>query len=222
MAVAGERISVAVVDDHPMIREGVASVLSRDSRFRIVAQGESGREAVSIACDCKPDVMLIDVHMPGGGGIAAAGAIHAKAPSVKTIMLTVSEEESDLVSALEAGASGYVLKGTPGSELIRIVSSVLDGEVYVAPGLAARAILRMRQAPAPQKPKSDQISGLTRRECEILGSAAEGMTNKEIANRLDLSEKTVKHYMTSILDKLGVRNRVEAVLAMKRVGPRAG
>lgn len=220
MGVAGERISVAVVDDHPMIREGVSSVLSRDSRFSIVAQGESGREAVNIACDCKPDVMLIDVHMPGGGGIAAAGAIHAKVPSVKTIMLTVSEEETDLVSALEAGASGYVLKGTPGAELARIVKSVLDGEVYVAPGLAARAILRMRHSPPVEKPKAEPVAGLTKREGEILSSAAEGMTNKEIANRLDLSEKTVKHYMTNILDKLGVRNRVEAVLAMKRASHR--
>jgi DNA-binding NarL/FixJ family response regulator len=220
MAHADELISVAVVDDHPMIREGVASVLSRDGRFLVVAQGESGREAVSIACETKPDVMLIDVHMPDGGGIAAASAIQAKAPSVKTIMLTVSEEESDLVSALEAGASGYVLKGTPGSELIRIVRAVLDGDVYVAPGLAARAILRMREAQPAQKQRSDQISSLTKREGEILGSAAEGMTNKEIANRFDLSEKTVKHYMTNILDKLGVRNRVEAVLVMKRIGQR--
>lgn len=218
MAPAGERISVAVVDDHPMIREGVASVLLRDSRFSVVAQGDSGREAVNIASEWKPDVMLIDVHMPGGGGIAAAGAIRAKMPSVKTIMLTVSEEETDLVSALEAGASGYVLKGTPGNELVRIVKSVIDGEVYVAPGLAARAILRMKHTAPTEKPKSEPMAGLTKREGEILNSAAEGMTNKEIANRLALSEKTVKHYMTNILDKLGVRNRVEAVLAMKRAG----
>ncbi len=222
MALAGERISVAVVDDHPMIREGVMSVLSRDSRYSIVAQGGSGREAVNIACERKPDLMLIDVHMPGGGGIAAASTIRAKAPSVKTIMLTVSDEESDLVSALEAGASGYVLKGTPGTELLRIVRSVLDGEVYVAPGLAARAILRMRHLPHAEKPKSEPVAGLTKRESEVLSSAAEGMTNKEIANRFDLSEKTIKHYMTNVLDKLGVRNRVEAVLAMKRTGQREG
>lgn len=222
MVRAGERYSVAVVDDHPMIREGVTSVLARDAMFSIVAQGDSGREAVNIACECKPDVMLIDVHMPGGGGIAAVGAIHSKAPSVKTIILTVSEEETDLVSALEAGASGYVLKGTAGTELVRIVKSVLNGEIYVTPGLAARAILKMRQSPAEEKPKAEPVAGLTKREGEILSSAAEGMTNKEIAKRLDLSEKTVKHYMTNILDKLGVRNRVEAVLAMKRMSQRQG
>lgn len=106
MALAGEHFSVAVVDDHPMMREGVRSVLSRDGRFSIVAKGGSGREAVSIACECKPDVMLIDVHMPGGGGIAAACAIHAKVLSVKTIMLTVSEEESDLEAVLAMKRTG--------------------------------------------------------------------------------------------------------------------
>lgn len=213
-----ERISVAVVDDHPMIRKGVTHVLSRHRRFSVVAQGENGREAISIAYERKPDVMLIDVHMPGGGGIVAAGVIHAKAPSVKIIMLTVSEKESDLLSSLEAGASGYMLKGISGKELIRIVRSVQDGEVYVAPGLAARTIFHMRQAPAAEKRKAEPVAGLTKRESEILSSAARGMTNREIADRFDLSEKMVKHYMINILEKLGVRNRVEAVLTMKRVG----
>ena len=213
-----ERISVAVVDDHPTIRKGVAYVLSRHRRFSVIAQGESGRDAISIAYERKPDVMLIDVHMPGGGGIVAAGVIHAKAPSVKTIMLTVAEKESDLASALEAGASGYMLKGITGKELVRIIRSVQDGEVYVAPGLAARAILHMRQAPAAEKRKTEPVAGLTKRESEILSSAARGMTNKEIADRFEMSEKMVKHYMVHILDKLGVRNRVAAMLTMKRVG----
>lgn len=217
-----ERVSVAVIDDHPLIREGVAHVLTRDGRFTVIAQGDCGRDAIKIASERRPDLLLIDAHMPGGDGLAAISAISAKVPSVKVVVLTVSEEEDDLVSALEAGARAYILKGTTTPELLRIIGAVVDGESYVTPGLAARAIMRMRKTATPLKPKAMSVSGLTSREGEILNAAAEGLTNKEVANRLGLSEKTVKHYMTSILDKLGVRNRVEAMLAAQRIGIREG
>lgn len=211
-----ERVSVAVVDDHPMIREGVAHVLSRQSRFHVIAQGCNGRDALRIACERRPDVVLLDVHMPGGDGLSAIAAIKAKAPSVKVVVLTFSEDESDLVSALQAGARAYVLKGTASQDLIGILGAVADGQVYVTPGLAARAIVQLRRTPPTEMSRSLANSGLTQREWEILAAAADGLTNKEIGKRLTLSEKTVKHYMTSILDKLGVRNRVEAVMAMRR------
>lgn len=211
-----ERVSVAVVDDHPMIREGVAHILSRQSRFHVIAQGCNGRDALRIACERRPDVVLLDIHMQGGDGLSAIAAIRAKAPSVKVIVLTVSEDESDLVAALEAGARAYVLKGTTSQELIGIIDAVADGQIYVTPGLAARAIVQLRRAPPAERSKSLTDAGLTQREWEILSSAADGLTNKEIGKRLSLSEKTVKHYMTSILDKLGVRNRVEAAMAMQR------
>lgn len=119
--------------------------------------------------------------------MAAIAAISSEAPSVKVIVLTVSEEESDLVTALEAGARAYVLKGPAPPELLRIIGTVVNGECYVAPGLAARAIMRMRKTAEPVKPKAMTVSGLTNREGEILNAAAEGLTNKEVANRLGLS-----------------------------------
>lgn len=217
-----DRVTIAVIDDHPMIREGVVHVLSRQSRFHVIAQGATARDALRIACERRPDVVLMDVHMPGGDGLAVIAAIKAKAPSVKVALLTVSESECDLVTALEAGASAYILKGTASQELLSIVDTVADGQFYVTPGLAARAIVQLRRSSPPAQSKAMTNSGLTGREIEILVAAAEGLTNKEIGKRLVLSEKTVKHYMTSILDKLGVRNRVEAVMAMRRAEMQAG
>jgi DNA-binding NarL/FixJ family response regulator len=150
-------------------------------------------------------------------GIEAARAITQSCPFVKTIMLTVSESEEHVSQALAAGAQGYVLKGTSGPELINTMRAVARGESYVSPGLAAR-LLTIARRPPPSSNDAGDLPELTRREEGILDHVARGMTNKEIARTLNISEKTVKHYMTNIMQKLHVRNRVEAALAAQKMG----
>lgn len=212
--IAHDRIRIAVVDDHPLFREGVAYTLSTAGGFDVVAQGSSASDAIRIASEKHPEIMLLDVSMPGSG-IEAARSISTVAPQTMTVILTVSESEEHVAAALQAGARGYVLKGSSASELVRTVQAVYNGESYVSPGLAARLLTQMKQQ-AQAMPTHEEAADLTAREDEILNYVSRGLTNKEIANKLDLSEKTVKHYMTNIMHKLQVRNRVEAVLALRR------
>ena len=213
-----EKIRVVLVDDHPLLREGVASTLEAEPDFEVVAQGNNAEEALALARDLMPDVILLDISMKGGG-INAAGAIAAACPIVNIVMLTVSEDEDDVVAALKVGARGYVLKGVSGPELVRIVRMVNGGESYVTPSLAASLLGELRERRKNEKSVSDPLSELTDRERQILELLSTGRSNKEIAGELFLSEKTVKHYMTNILQKLHVRNRVEAaLLAQKRAG----
>lgn len=206
-----DRIRIAVVDDHPMLREGVAGTLRSDAGLEVVAVGGSGADAVRIAAEHLPDVMLLDVSMPGGG-IEAARAIADSFPAIKTIMLTVSEREEDVTAAMEAGAHGYVLKGVTGSDLIATIRAVNKGETYITPQFAARLLQKMQRRTTERPVHRPEVE-LTHREEQILNEVSAGLTNKEIARRLNLSEKTVKHYMTSVLQKLQARNRVEAVIA---------
>lgn len=205
-------IRILLADDHPLFREGVAHSLSADPDFEVIAQAANGEEAVELVHRLHPDIVLLDVSMNGMGGIAAAEKIAAGAPVVRIMMLTVSENRENLMAALKAGAHGYVLKGVSASELRTITRQVANGEAYVTPALAADMLTEFSQ-PHP----IDSFSELTARETNILELLSEGLTNREIGERLYLAEKTVKHYMTSILQKLHVRSRTEAALiAMQR------
>ncbi|MGQ0674407.1 MAG: response regulator [Hyphomicrobium sp.] len=213
------QVRIGVFDDHPMLREGVIHALKGQARLSVVGQGTSALEAVRFAIDKKPDVVLLDLSMPGGG-IEAARSIKSACPDVRTVILTVSEREDDVTEAMAAGVRGYVLKGVGGTELARIILSIADGETYVSPGLAARTLMTMQRRWEIKKSAPDRESELTAREGQILDQASLGLTNKEIARRLVLSEKTIKHYMTSVLQKLQARNRVEAIIEARRRGLR--
>ncbi len=204
-----ETLQVAIVDDHPLFREGVAHTLQAQAGLEVVAEGASAADAIRIAGDCLPDVMLLDVSMPGGG-LNAARTIAAQYPVVKVVMLTVSEDEDDVTAALRAGARAYVLKGVAARELVGILRSVAEGEVYVTPSLAASLLFELTGGGGSHA--SSPLDVLTERERQILERVAAGDSNKEIGVQLHLSEKTVKHHMTNILQKLQVRNRVEAAL----------
>jgi DNA-binding NarL/FixJ family response regulator len=195
-----------------MLREGVANTLKRNADVDVVAQGGSASDAVRIASEFAPDVVLLDISMPGGG-IEAARAISANSPNVKTIMLTVSEREEDVFAAIEAGARGYILKGVTGADLVGTVRAVSCGETYITPQFAARVLAKMQRRTTEEKSARRPDVELTFREEQILSLVSQGLTNKEIARKLSLSEKTIKHYMTGVLQKLHARNRVEAVLA---------
>jgi DNA-binding NarL/FixJ family response regulator len=200
---------LVVVDDHPLYRSGVIRSLAESGLFDIVGEGASAAEAISLCAALQPDLVLLDISMPGGG-VAAIPAIVGKAPETLVVMLTVSEQEDDIMAALAAGARGYLLKGVGAAELIATLSAVLSGESYVAPSLAARLLIAMKSAPQPAG--RTPFEALTAREEQILKLVAGGLSNKEVGRRLDLQEKTVKHYMTSILQKLQARNRVEAAV----------
>lgn len=206
-------ISLAIVDDHPLFREGVARSLVETGRFEVRGEGASAGDALRLALELDPDIMLVDISMPGGGH-GALSAIREKLPGQKIVILTVSESNDDLTAALNAGVDGYVLKGVGAKTLAEILEMVAQGESYVPPTLAARMLATLKQMSV--RPAGDgPLSQLSAREREILAFVANGLSNKEIAIRLDLQEKTVKHHMTRILSKLRVRNRTEAALLMR-------
>ena len=205
-----EIITVAVVDDHPLMQAGIVAALQNSGDFEVVGTGTSAQEAIRIAAEKQPHMILLDLSMPGGG-LEAARHICANHPDVKVMILTVSEREDDVIAALSSGASGYILKGISGPELVATLHAVLRGETYVTPNLAARLLQQNKKPASPSEP----VVELTIPEEQILQEVNAGPTNKEIARKLALSEKTVKHYMTSVLQKLHARNRVEAALTAR-------
>ncbi|BAN34186.1 LuxR family transcriptional regulator [Sulfuricella denitrificans skB26] len=206
-------IRILLADDHPLFREGVAHSLGAEPDFEVIAQAGSGEEAVELANRLHPNMVLLDVTMTGMGGIVAAGKIATSLLGVRIMMLTVSENRENLMAALKAGAHGYVLKGVSASELRAITRRVANGEAYVTPALAADMLTEFSR-PLPLASHSE----LTERETKILKLLSQGLTNREIGEAMCLAEKTVKHYMTSILQKLHVRSRTEAALIAMRHG----
>jgi DNA-binding NarL/FixJ family response regulator len=190
----------------------VTRSLSEIDGFEVVAEGGSRDEAIAIAQNFNPDVMLLDISMPGGG-LNAIPAILSVAPSQKIVMLTVSEANDDVAAALKEGAKGYLLKGIGARALADVIRTVASGESYVAPTLSAKLLTGQLANPAPAK--SNLVAELTRREQEVLHLVASGMSNKQIARKLDLHEKTVKHHMTQIMAKLDVANRTEAAMVLR-------
>ncbi|MEZ4514152.1 MAG: response regulator transcription factor [Chloroflexota bacterium] len=208
-------IRILVADDHPLFRAGVVASLSRQPNFTVIAEASSGEEAYILAAEHLPDILLLDITMPGEGGISAAQRIASAFPIVRIIMLTVSEDQDNLLNALKAGAKGYVLKGVSARELATAVRTVADGDVYISAQLAGGILFEMTHNPVTPK---DPFSELTERERQILTLLADGLTNREIGSQLFLAEKTIKHYMTNILQKLQVRSRVEAALLAQKHG----
>jgi two-component system nitrate/nitrite response regulator NarL len=210
----GDRIRIVIADDHPLFREGVRRTLSEFTQCDVVSECASADEAVNAVREHQPDITLLDIGMPGGG-IEAARRIAAACPEVRTIMLTVSERESDVINSLKVGASGYVLKGIAGEDFATVIKSVHKGETYVSPSLAGNS--QIAEKIQNIGGVSGSLSILTEREEQILLQVAQGLNNKEIACALALSERMVKRYMTNIMRKLKVRNRVEAALKARAI-----
>ena len=201
-----DRIRVAVIDDHPLFRDGVVHMLKCVDGMEVVAEGATAADALRIAEEHAPNVMLLDLSIAGGGIEAAEGVARAN-PDTQVIVLTASEDEEHVASALRAGARGYMLKGTNGQELISAIQAIAGGNSYVAPNLAARLLSKKRETIA-----DDDLDDLTPRETEVVSFIRRGMSNKEIARAFNCSERTVKHHMTNIMQKLNVRNRVQVAL----------
>lgn len=202
-------ISLAVVDDHPLFREGVIRSLTEMDGFSIVGEGSSREDALRIAAEHRPDILLLDISMPGGG-LDAISLILEQIPDQKIVMLTVSEASDDVMAALKSGAKGYVLKGVGSRTLADILRGIAAGDSYVAPTLSARLI-----SDNGSGAQINPFSALTDREREVLELASAGLSNKHIGLKLDLHEKTIKHHMTQIFAKLEVSNRTEAAMAFR-------
>lgn len=206
------RIRIVVIDDHPLMRKGIAASLhDHSSMLEIVGSGGSAGEAVALTIDNQPDIVLMDVGIPGGG-LEATADICTNHPQVKVIILTVSERAANVMKAFEAGASAYILKGIDTDELLRVIVSVSNGNTYVSPELAGRIFAPGNQEAAELSKAEGRLRALNVRELEILELLNRGSSNKDIASQLELGEKTVKYYLTAIFEKLAVKNRLEAVV----------
>ena len=205
------RIRVLLADDHPVVRAGLSGMLDAEDDLEIVGEAADGAEVCALARELNPDVVLMDLRMPGMDGATATAAISAELPRVRVLILTTYDTDADIVRAVEAGASGYLLKDTPRRELAAAVRAAARGETVLAPTAAATLLTRMR-APA------DRQAALTARETQVLARVAEGRTNADIGRELFISEATVKTHLIRVFTKLGVDDRTAAVTAALRRG----
>lgn len=208
-----QEIRVAVIDDHPLFREGVTRSLTEIGGFRFVGEGASAQDAHRIATTMQPDIVLLDISIPGGG-LNAIKEILIDHSAQKIVVLTISESVADITEAINAGVSGYVLKGIGSSNLAEILRKVAGGEKYVSAAVLGR-LLSDSSHLRHKSIDSDPINLLTDREIDILQLVAAGMSNREVADKISLQTKTIKNYMTRILAKLKARNRTEAAIFMR-------
>jgi DNA-binding NarL/FixJ family response regulator len=199
-------VRVIVADDHQLMREGTAALLGADERIEVIGLARDGREAIALADRRKPDVVLLDLNMPEVGGLEACARLRAQ-DGPEVLVLTVSDEEPDLYAALRVGAAGYLTKDMPPAELIEAVLAVARGEPRIAPAMASRMLVDLGRPPAAEP---DPLDTLSARERDVLELLAEGLRNREIAERLVIGEATVKTHVRHVLEKLRFRNRAEA------------
>ncbi|WP_313168625.1 response regulator transcription factor [Massilia oculi] len=218
-----ETISVLLVDDHTLFRSGVRSLLQRNPRFNVVGEAADGVDGVKRALQLKPDVVLLDLNMPGMSGIETLQLMLQDRPGAAVLMLTVSEEAEDLAAALQAGARGYLLKNIDADYLTRAVERAAAGESVLAESLAGKLFAHVQRAGAPRAPApASELDKLTPREREILACLARGESNKVIARALDLAESTVKIHVQNILKKLDLSSRVQAAVFAVEHGLQSG
>ncbi len=209
-------IRVFLADDHRLFRQGLISLLQDEPDIEVVGEATDGPTAVHLVCTLKPDVVLMDVHMPGLSGTEATRAILQQCPETAILMLTVSEDDEDLFDAVRAGARGYLLKNVDAEDLVEAIRCVARGEAVLSPPMTARLMAGFRATERQAFPP--RTAGLTPREHEILRLLAQGATNREIARALHISEHTVKTHVHHILEKLGVENRAQAAALAVRWG----
>jgi DNA-binding NarL/FixJ family response regulator len=203
-------ITVMIVDDHPIVRAGIIGVLSGEEDLRVVGEASSADEAVIAARALQPDVVLMDLRMPGGDGVVATAGVLTAAPKARVVVLTTYESDADILRAVEAGAAGYLLKDVARADLVTAIRAAARGETVLAPSVATRLVDRMRR-PAP-------ADSLSPRELEVLRLVAKGLSNADIGRELYISEATVKTHLLRTFAKLGVSDRTAAVTTALAAG----
>jgi DNA-binding NarL/FixJ family response regulator len=208
-------ISILIADDHPLFRRGMRSLLSPIPDFKVVGEASSGEETIRLAAELQPDVILMDLQMPGGNGLAATRAILQSSPDIRILVVTLFEDDDSVFAALRAGARGYVLKDSRDEEMVRAIRAIGNREAIFSPEIATRVLGNFSSRPAAHK---EIFPLLTPREREILALLVQGLSNQSIAESLSLSEKTVSNYISNIYSKLQVSSRAQAIIKAREAG----
>jgi DNA-binding NarL/FixJ family response regulator len=209
-------IRILIADDHGVVREGLRAVLGPEPDMEVVGEAATGKDVVELAAELRPDVILMDIQMPGMNGIEATRRILEATPEVGVVVLTMFEDDDSVFSAMRAGARGYVLKGAPPSQILKVLRAVAAGEAYFGPEIARR-LMDFFSAPKPASPE-ETFPELSAREVEILDLIAQGHSNAKIAGRLFLSPKTVGNHISHIFTKLQVADRAHAIIRAREAG----
>jgi DNA-binding NarL/FixJ family response regulator len=214
-ASTGEKTTVYLLDDHQIVREGLKAMLEASGRVRVVGESDSAEDAAHRIPALKPDVAILDARLPDGNGIEVCRTIRSVDPSLKALILTSYDDDEALFAAIMAGAAGYILKDVKGPDFIDAIERVAAGQSLIDPSLMARVLDRVRNGPQV----APELAGLSEQELTLLGLIAEGLTNRQISERMFLAEKTVKNYVSHLLTKLGLQRRTQAaVLATRLLG----
>lgn len=205
---AEHRVRVLIAEDHAVVREGTRDILGRDPAIEVIGEAENGQQALSLALELRPNVLVLDLHLPLMSGIDVARRLRAEAPEIRVLVLSAYDDDEYVFAAMEAGASGYLLKTAHGEEVIGAIHAIVHGEVVLQAAVAAKFLRPHERYEAHVTTEE----GLTGREMEILKLAAQGLRNKEIAQRLQVSRRTVEGHLAHVFNKLCVNSRTEAIL----------
>jgi DNA-binding NarL/FixJ family response regulator len=213
-------IRVILVDDQALFREGLTTLLGQNAELEVAGTAVDGAEAVALCARVKPDVVLMDLRMPGMGGVEATRRIRVVQPAVRVLVLTTFEEDEEVFAAIRAGAAGYLLKASPSEKLFEAIRTVASGESFLQPSVTAKLMAEFSRVTARDEKRAAQplLDPLSGRELGVLLALADGLSNKEIAARLGIAEGTVKNHMTNVLGKLGVLDRTQAALRARELG----
>ncbi len=213
-----ELTRILIADDQSLFREGLHTLLDVQPEFEVVGEASNGEEALQLVAEQLPDVVLMDLRMPGIDGASATRQLHEKYPDVKVIVLTTFDDDEDVFEGLRSGAVGYLLKDVPSSKLFEAIRAAAKGEYFLLPSITAKIVSELKRVSAPSAKHAELIDPLSSREMEVLRLVSNAMSNKEIAETLVISEGTVKNHLSNILAKLSARDRVQAVEIARRIG----